>query len=56
MTLSEMRDELIDQGARLLAQAEDCDDPKLKAALVGKAEQTGKFVQALNNYVKEPQA
>ena len=52
MTLSQMRSELIDQGARLLTQAEGCDDPKLKAALIGKAEATGRYVQALSPYCK----
>ena len=56
MTLSQMRSELIDQGARLLAQAEGCDDPKIKRDLIAKAESTGRYVQALAPYVKEPKA
>jgi len=56
MTLTEMRDELIDQGARLLAKAEACTDEKIKRDLIAKAENTGRYVQALSPYVKEPQA
>ena len=48
MTLSEMKEELRQQGARYLAKAEDCTDEKIRAALVGKAEQTAKYVQALD--------
>ena len=52
MTLSQMRSELIDQGARLLVKAEACEDPKIKAALIAKAETTGAYVQALSQYCK----
>ena len=52
MTLSEMRDELIDQGARLLTQAEAATDERLKQNLIAKAETTGAYVQALSKYCK----
>jgi len=56
MTLSQMRSELIDQGARLLAQAEACTDEKIRRDLIAKAESTGRYVQALSPYVKESKA
>ena len=57
MTLSQMREELAMQAAGYLAKAEDASDPKLKAALIGKAEATAKYCEALDVYIKpEPQA
>ena len=53
MTLSEMKEELTMQAAGYLAKAEDCTDAKLKAALIGKAEATARYVEALAPYVKE---
>ena len=52
MTLSQMRDELIDQGARLLTQAEAATDERLKQNLIAKAETTGAYVAALSQYCK----
>ena len=52
MTLSQMREELAMQAAGYLAKAEDASDPKLKAALIGKAEATAKYCEALDVYIK----
>ena len=52
MTLTEMRDELIDQGARLLVKAEAATDERLRQNLIAKAETTGAYVQALSKYCK----
>ena len=48
MTLSEMKEELREQGARYLAKAEGCTDEKIRRDLVAKAEQTAKYVDVLN--------
>ena len=48
MTLSEMKEELREQGARYLAKAEGCTDEKIRRDLVAKAEQTGRYIDALN--------
>jgi hypothetical protein len=48
MTLSEMKEELRQQGASYLVKAEACTDEKIRRDLVAKAEQTAKYVDALN--------
>ena len=56
MTLSQMREELTMQAAGYLAKAETAEDAKLKAALIGKAEATARYVEALAPYLKESKA
>ena len=48
MTLTEMKEELREQGARYLAKAEACTDEKIRRDLIMKAEQTAKYVEALD--------
>ena len=48
MTLSEMREELRQQGAAYLEKAEGCTDEKIRRDLVAKAEATARYVEALN--------
>ena len=48
MTLTEMKEELRQQGAGYLVKAEACTDEKLRRDLIAKAEQTAKYVDALD--------
>jgi NADP-dependent 3-hydroxy acid dehydrogenase YdfG len=48
MTLTEMKEELRQQGARYLAKAQDCTDEKTRRDLIAKAENTARYVDALN--------
>ena len=52
MTLRELRDSLADQGAEYLAKFEACQDDKLRRDLLAKVDQTARYVEALNHYIK----
>ena len=52
MTLRELRDSLADQGATYVAKYEACQDEKLRRDLLAKVDQTVRYVEALNHYIK----
>ena len=52
MTLRELRDSLADQGATYVAKYEACTDEKLRRDLLAKVDQTVRYVEALNHYIK----
>ena len=52
MTLRELRDSLANQGAAYLVKYEECSDDKLRRDLLAKVDQTARYVEALNHYIK----
>ena len=56
MTLAEMREELAQQAVAYIDKAAGCTDEKLKHNLIAKAEQTTKYVVALDRWAgKQPE-